>query len=185
MNDVQEAQRDMRDGYYSGGAGILASSLAWIAAAATVAVKSPEAAVWVLFAGGMLIHPASILICKMLGARGGHAKGNPLGALAIATTFWLIFSLPLVYVASLQKMAWFFPAMLLVIGGRYLTFASLYGMRIFWGLGFALAGAGFGLGYVAMPPLVSASAGAAIELVFAIVVMVLHGRWKGSVPSAA
>ena len=178
MKEVDEAQRDMRDGYFSGAAGILASSLAWAAAAAATIFVSAETAVWVLFAGGMLIHPASIVICKVLGARGNHAKENPLAPLAIATTFWLIFSLPIVYVVSLQRMEWFFPAMLLVIGGRYLTFALLYGMRIFWALGLALAGAGFALGYIAAQPAIAVVAGAGIELVFAVVVLMLHAAWK-------
>jgi hypothetical protein len=33
MNDIRSAQDDMRAGYFSGGAGILASSLAWLAPA--------------------------------------------------------------------------------------------------------------------------------------------------------
>jgi hypothetical protein len=65
---LKHAQADMRHAYYSGGAGILASALAWSAAAGTAALVSPERAIWVLLAGGVLIHPAAVLICRMLGA---------------------------------------------------------------------------------------------------------------------
>ncbi len=181
MNDLTLAQRDMRHGYLSGAGGILASSLAWAAAAATAWFVSPAQSVWVLFIGGMLIHPVGILICKVLGACGGHDKANPLGAVAIASTFWLIFSLPLAYVASLQQLEWFFPAMLLIIAGRYLIFATIYGMRLYWALGFTLAAAAIALVYLNAAPLIGAITGSAIELVFAIVAFVLHARWKSQV----
>jgi hypothetical protein len=173
---ISAAQADMRQGYYSGGAGILASSLAW-SVAAGIAISGPaQKAVWALLLGGMLIHPVGLLICKLLGARGAHTSGNPLGQLAGSSTFWLIFCLPLAYGLSLQEPRWFFPAMLLIIGGRYLVFATLYGMRLYWVLGLALAAAGFALGYLAAPVLVGASTGAAIEAVFAILCLVQHRR---------
>lgn len=67
---------------------------------------------------------------------------------------------------------------MLIIGGRYLTFAPLCGMAIYWVLGVALAAAGFGFSILASSPLISAAAGSAIELVFAVVLLVSHGRWK-------
>lgn len=175
--DISEAQRDMRAGYMSGAPGVLASSLAWAAATGVAFFMSPQQAVWVLFVGGMLIHPVGLLIAKVLGAAGAHTKGNPLAELPGANTFWMIICLPLAYIASMQMIAWFFPAMLLIIGGRYLTFGLLYGMRAYWVLGFALAGAGFGLGVLAPAPVVSAGIGAAIEFVFAIAIFTLHGRF--------
>lgn len=112
---VSEAQVDMRRGYCSGGSGILASAFAWSAAA--VALLGPaHNAVWALLFGGMLIQPAAVFICKLMGARGTHTKGSPLGQLAGANTFWLIFCLPLAYALSLEEPNCFFPAMLLVNG---------------------------------------------------------------------
>lgn len=84
---------------------------------------------------------------------------------------------PLAFAAQIQMIEWFFPAVLLVIGGRYLTFAVMYGMKIYWLLGFALAAVGLVSGYIRVAPIVSAAAGAGIELVFAIVIFVLHGQW--------
>lgn len=176
---VSQAQSDMRRGYYSGGAGILASALAWTAAAATAAVVSPQKAIWVLLLGGALIHPVGVVICRLLGAPGSHAKGNPLGLLAGASTFWLIFCLPMAYGLGLQQPAWFFAAMLLVIGGRYLVFGTLFGMRLYWALGLALAGAGFALAWLDALAFVIVAAGAAIEAVFGVACVVLHRRWMG------
>ncbi|MBF6025040.1 DUF7010 family protein [Lysobacter niastensis] len=171
--DLDAAQADMRFGYYSGAPGIFASSAAWLAAAVVALQGSPKQAVWVLFAGGVLIHPVSVLLAKVLGRPGKHEPGNPLATLAIATTFWLIFSLPLAYGAAILRIEWFFPAMLLVIGGRYLTFGPLFGMRIYWVLGLALAVAGYLLGSARALPAVSAFVGATIEAVFAAAVLVL------------
>lgn len=181
---ISEAQADMRDGYCSGGAGILASALAWSVAAGVALTGSAQHAVLALLIGGMVIHPVGVLICKVLGARGAHAKGNPLGQLAGASTFWLVFCLPLAYLLSLQKPGWFFAGMLLIIGGRYLVFATLYGMRLYWALGLALAAAGFALGYLSAPAHVVAIVGAALEMVFAVVFLVQHRRARADNPLA-
>lgn len=176
---LTEAQCDMRRGYYSGALGILASALAWSVAAGTAAVASPQRAIWALLIGGTLIHPVGVLLCRLFGAAGSHSKGNPLGQLAGASTLWLIFSLPLAYGLGLQNPAWFFAAMLSIIGGRYLVFATLFGMRLYWALGLALAGAGLALAWLAAPALAIVASGAAIELVFAAIGIVQHRVWAG------
>ena len=173
---ISEAQSDMRAGYFSGGTGILASALAW-SVAAGVALSSPaQNAVWALLIGGMFIYPVGLLICKLFGARGTHTKGNPLGQLAGASTFWLIFCLPIAYVLGLKNPSLFFLAMLLIIGGRYLVFATLYGMRLYWVLGLALAATGFALAVLNAPVHIVAIAGAALEAVFAIFCIAQHRR---------
>ena len=181
---VSEAQADMRSGYCSGGAGILASALAWSIAAAVAILISAQQAVWALLIGGMLIHPAAVVICKVLGASGAHTKGNPLGSLAGSSTVWMILCIPLAYFLGLNQVDWFFPAMLLIIGGRYLVFATLYGMNLYWVLGFALAGAGIGLGYFTAPAQLSASVGAVLEALFAAVALVQNRRSAQVIPTA-
>jgi hypothetical protein len=150
---------------------MLASAATWVAAATTALVNLPSRAVWVLFVGGALIHPTSVVLCKVLGRSGKHSAGNPLGALALATTFWMIFCLPLVYAASVLRMEWFFPAMLLVIGGRYLTFQVLFGMRLYWAVGLTLAAAGYLLGKAQVAPSWAGFVGAGIEAIFAVIVL--------------
>lgn len=174
---VTDAQHDMRRGYFSGAPGILASALAWSVATGVAALVSPHRAIWALLIGGALIHPLGVLLCRLFGAAATHTKGNPLGQLAGASTFWLIFSLPLAYALGLQNPAWFFAAMLLIIGGRYLVFAALYGMRLYWALGLALAGAGFALTALSASALLVVGAGAAIELIFAFLGILQHRRW--------
>lgn len=177
---VTEAQTDMREGYCSGGAGVLASAIAWAVASCVAIFSATHSAVWALLIGGALIHPAATTLCKALGARGTHSKGNPLAQLAASSTVWLILCLPLAYVLSFQRLEWFFSAMLLIIGGRYAVFGTLYGMPVYWALGLALAFTGLVTGYLAIAAGTIAAAGASIELTFAAAILVQHHRWVRS-----
>lgn len=165
-------QQDMRQAYFGGAPGMLTSAVVWLTAGIVAVVQTPARAVWALFIGGVLIHPVAVLATKALGRSGAHRKSNPLGALAMATTAWMIFCLPLAYVVSLRRIEWFFPAMLLVIGGRYLTFATVFGSRVFLMCGAALALAAYALAATTSSPATGAFTGAAIEAAFAIVILV-------------
>lgn len=182
---ISAAQTEMRHAYFGGGPGMLTSAAAWAAAAVATVQLSPQRAIWVLFAGGMLIHPVAVLLCRAAGRPGSHSKGNPFGGLALAGTVWMILCLPLAYGVSLQRMEWFFPAMLLVIGGRYLTFSTMYGRRIYWVCGFALAGAGYVLGRMGASPTLGAAAGAGIEAAFALAILQASLREGQVAPAVA
>lgn len=171
-----DAQRDMRQAYLSGAPGMLCSAAAWLVAGVVALQMSAPAAVVALFLGGMLIHPASVLVCKLLGRSGRHAKANPLGPLALESTFWMIFSLPIAYAVSRFNMLWFFPCMLLIIGGRYLTFRTLYGLRVYWICGAALAMAAYLIAAFKLQPAAAAFVGAAVEAIFAVFILGAPGR---------
>lgn len=170
LTSISDAQRDMRHAYLGGGPGVLASALVWLGAGLAAQLRSPEAGMWTLLVGGMLIHPAGVGIARALGRPGVHSPGNPLGRLALEGTVLLLLCLPLAVVASRVRLEWFFPAVLLVIGGRYLTFSTIYGMRLYWGCGGALAAAGFALWALRAPPALGAFTGAALELAFAALI---------------
>jgi hypothetical protein len=164
---IEEAQRDLRFSYFDGAPGVLVSALAWFTAAFASIYGSPQRAVIVLFVGGMLIHPVSTVLTKALGRPSKHAAGNPMGRLALETTVWLILCLPLAFVVSRYRIDWFFPAMLLVIAGRYAVFATMFGLRIYWVCSATLATAAYILVELGAGPTAGAFAGAAIEIVFA------------------
>lgn len=88
----------------------------------------------------------------------------------------MLLSIPIAIAASLYRVEWFFPAMLFVIAGRYLTFSTLYGMRIFWLLGAALVAAGSLSIVFQVPVFVGALAGALVEYAVGILVFVRHRR---------
>lgn len=162
-----EAQADMRDGYLWGAPGIAASSAAWLAAAGVAFNVSASAAVWTLLIAGAFIHPAGMLIAKALGRSGAHQPGNPLARLAMEGTLWLLAGIAVAYGMSALRIEWFFPAMLLVIGGRYLTFQSVYGLSLYWALGATLCVAGIVFALLRVPAAFSAMAGGLIEVAFA------------------
>ena len=170
---IADAQSEMRFAYYGGALGIYASATAWFVAAFVAIKYSTSSAVWTLFIGGMLIHPVSVLLNKIMGRPAKHSPGNALGALAMESTVWLIASLPLVYVVSLYRIEWFFPAMLLVIGGRYFTFATLFGTRTYWLCGGALIAAGYVLVNFNASPVIGAITGALRETVFATIIFLM------------
>jgi Na+-translocating ferredoxin:NAD+ oxidoreductase RnfD subunit len=89
---------------------------------------------------------------------------------------WLVLSLLLAYAVSLRHIEWFFPAVMLIIGGRYTVFHTLYGPKIYWPFGIFLALAALMLAFFRAPPGVSASVGALIELGFGIYFLVSHRR---------
>jgi hypothetical protein len=170
------AQDDMRSAYLGGAPGMLASSMAWAVAGCVAVWMSPQRAVWALFAGGVFIHPVGVIFARALGRTGRHAPGNPLAALAMATTFWMIMMLPLAYGVSLLHIDLFFPAMLFVIGGRYLCFHTLYGSRLYWICGAVLALAGYGLAQLHAPVALGGFAGALIEAVFSCLLLATARR---------
>lgn len=150
---------------------MLCSAAAWLLAAAVASQVSASASVLALFAGGMLIYPASVLVCKLLGRPGKPAKANPLGPLAVEGTLWFVFCLPIAFAVSKFNMWWFFPCMLVIIGGRYLTFRTLYGLRVYWVCGAVLAVAACLLAALKLQPAATAFTGAAIETAFAVIIL--------------
>jgi hypothetical protein len=168
---IDAAQQDMRDAYLGGAPGMFVSGTVWAVAGLVCLWRSPQMAVWALYAGGVLIHPLSVLLTRLLGRPGRHAPGNPLGMLAFATTIWMILMLFLAYGIALWRIELFFPAMLFVIGGRYLTFATLFGGKVFWVCGALLAAAGYGLATQHAAAAAGAFAGSVIEIVFGGIVL--------------
>ncbi|HEU4781053.1 MAG TPA: hypothetical protein VFS58_14315, partial [Steroidobacteraceae bacterium] len=155
----------------------------WLAAAITAALATERSAIFALFVGGMFIHPIAMLLSKLAGRPGSHDKANPLGRLAIESTVWLLLAIPIAFLASLQGPEWFFLAMLLTIGGRYFTFATLYGLRIYWACGAVLAACAFALAALGASSFVAALTGSIVEFVFAGAVFYSQRQKMGSDPT--
>lgn len=170
MNSILDAQKDMRDAYFDGVPGVISSGVVWIMAGLAALILSPASGILVLIFGGALIFPVSVVLCKVLGRSGKHKKDNPLAFLAIEGTVWMLLSIPIAVGISLYKPEWFFPSMLMVIAGRYLTFNTLYGSRLFWLLSGFLIVSAIGLVIFHAPMYVSGLVGGLIELVFALVI---------------
>ena len=182
---IAAAQQDMRTAYLGGAPGLFVSGAVWAIAGIVCLMRSPQAAVWALYIGGALIHPIAGLLTRLLGSSGRHAAGSPLGMLAFATTIWMIMMLALAFGISLWRIELFFPAMLFVIGGRYLTFATLFGRKLFWVCGAVLGLAGYVLAMRHAAPVVGAFTGAAIEITFGCILASSHRGAKDVAPASA
>lgn len=162
----------MQVGYMNGSIGVVVSGTMWLMSGFVAVFDTSVHAIWALLIGGVFIFPVSNVIEKIIWKRGAHTKGNPLGALAMEGTIWMIMCLPLAYGLSLLHHAWFFQGMLMIIGGRYLTFATVYGLRLYWVLGALLGCAGYLLFSFQQPSHVSALTGGTIEVVFGIFMLI-------------
>lgn len=178
------AQADMRDAYAGGVIGIMVSGTVWLVAGAVAWFRAPQVAIIALLAGGVLIHPVAVLLAKLAGRTGAHAKGNPLGQLAGEATGWMLFGIALAYGLSLWRTDLFFPAMLLTIGGRYLTFATVYGMRLYWVFGATLAASAYIVATQAISFAAGAFIGSVIEMVFAALIYASLRRQSAVAPAA-
>jgi hypothetical protein len=176
MQNIQHAQHDMRISHLHGFSGVLVSGVVWLIAGLVAIYASPKQAVLTLLIGGVCIYPMSVVFNKILGASGTHASNNPLSHLAMEGTIFMIMCLPLAYALSFQKVEWFFQGMLIIIGGRYLTFATLYGTRLYWLLGMGLAVAAWLLFTMKASSSVSILVGAAIEITFGLVLLIKTRR---------
>jgi len=170
--NFNEAQQNMRYAYFNGGPGIAASGLIWFLAGIIGVTTSERAGMLTLFFGGMLIYPLGILFAKLLRRPGNHKKGNPLGTLAMESTFILFLGLFMAFAIAQARPEWFFPTMLLAIGSRYLIFSTIYGIRTYWMLGAALAVAGVVMMIFHAPFASGAFAGGVIELLFSVLIVV-------------
>lgn len=180
MNNWQDAQADMRNGYGNGSVGAFTSGIVWITASLMTNYNSPEKGIWALIIGGMFIFPLSILISKLLGIKGSHDSNNPLGKLAMEGTIWMLMSMPLAYGLSLIKPELFFQGMLMIIAGRYLTFTSIYGMRMYWILGGLLSLAACALFKMEANAFVSALTGGLTEVIFGVVIYIQYKNKQSS-----
>ena len=88
----------------------------------------------------------------------------------------MLMCLPIAFGLSLQRSEWFFQAMLLIIGGRYLTFASIYGNRLYWVLGAVLGIAAYLLFGFEVKSSGSAMTGSLIEITFGLFMLINFRR---------
>ncbi len=118
-------------------------------------------------------------MAKALKRTGKPKKENPLTFLALESTFLLFLGLFSAFAVFQIQPHWFFPILLLSLGGRYLIFSSIYGMRLYWLLGLSLAVVGIGCIILNLPFHLGAFVGGIIECVFAGLIFYLEHSRKG------
>jgi hypothetical protein len=147
--NVEDAQREVRTIYLGGFYGQLVSGGVWLVSAVLTTWVSQRAGILALIFGGMFIFPMTQLLLRASGRAASLPATNPLRELAIEIAFLVPLLLPLVGAATLHRLAWFYPAMMIVVGAHYLPFSFLYGMRQFIPLSAILLSAGLLIGLYA------------------------------------
>lgn len=173
---IKDAQQDLRKSYFGGGPGAFASGIIWLFAGVTALVSTNMNSILVFFFGGMLIHPLGIIFSKLLKRSGKHQAGNPFSILAIETTFLLFIGLFIAFFSFKDHPNWFYAIMLLIIGGRYLLFSTVYGMRIYWLFGGVLILLGATAFFLNSTIYTIALAGGTTEIFFSILIIYQEKR---------
>ncbi|HTV09521.1 MAG TPA: hypothetical protein VMD97_10800 [Candidatus Aquilonibacter sp.] len=165
--EITQAQRDVRETFLGGFAGQLVSAVLWALSAAACTWRSLHLGELVLVLGGFFIFPITQLVLRGMGHAYALPKGHPMNALGMQVAFVLPLMLPLVIGIAVLRPAWFYPALMIVLGAHYLPFVFMYGMWQFAGLCGTLAAAGVAIGmYLPKPVSFGAWLTAAILLVF-------------------
>jgi hypothetical protein len=167
---VDEAQRDIRRAFVGGGPGVFMSGLTWLAAAAVFASEGVRTAFAVLFFGGMLIFPISMLVSRFLFGRRKADPANPLRHVALESTIAMIGGLFAAWLFLRLAPDYVFPLAAIAVGTHYAVFRTVYGDILFWLLGALIVTVGFAAIYNVVPlPGGPIFLVAAIELIFGIV----------------
>ena len=149
--NFRDYQFEMRSAFLGGFGGQLVSGIIWLVAAAISLLTKPTIGMAALFFGSMFIFPLTQLVVRLIGRPGKVSKQNGLWMLGSQTAFTVPINFLLVGAATLYKTEWFFPAAMIVVGSHYLSFITLYGMKMFGVLAVVLVIAGAGLGLYGPP----------------------------------
>jgi hypothetical protein len=167
---IRQAQKDVRETFLGGFAGQLVSAVLWGTSAATCTWHSLRLGELVLVLGGFLIFPLTQALLRSMGHAYALPKGHPMNALGIQVAFTLPLTLPLVIGVGALRPAWFYPALMIVMGAHYLPFVFLYGMWQFAVLCATLVASGVLIAmYVPKPISLGAWFTAVLLFVFAFV----------------
>lgn len=175
--NVAEAQREVRTVYLGGAVGQLVSGVLWLTAAAVATAVAPRTGFLVLALGGTMIFPITQAVLRAMGRPATLSDANPLRHLAMQIAFTVPLVLPLAAAAAMHRLAWFFPACMIIVGAHYLPFVFLYGMRMFAVLAGILVSAGLAIGlWVPGPVALGGWVGGGVLVVFAGVLWRIASR---------
>ncbi len=136
--DVSAAQRDIVAAYINGAPGVFVSGMVWLIAGIAALSQNAEVAFAVLFLGGMLIVPGSLLIARIMFGADEISSDNPFQRLGLEATIVLFAGIVIAYALLRTEPELAFPALAIAIGARYFAFRTIYGEPTYWVLGGAL-----------------------------------------------
>lgn len=169
--NILDAQAEARRAYYNGAIGIAVSGSVWIISGIISFLGEINYAMLALFFGGMLINPISTLIESKILKLFPVSKENSLIWIGLYTVPFIFIGMFAGFLLAPKNPALFFAFTLMAIGARYLCFQTIYGIRLFTFLGFALLGLGFTGAWFGIESAAHlALAGGLIEIAFAVII---------------
>ena len=172
---LEMLQQRMAARFVSGGPGVAISGAVWIVAGLVTLKYGIVSGFAILFVGGMLIHPLSLLALRVIGSASRSHIANPLERLALEGTAILFAGLLLAWLLLPQEPLFVFPIVALSIGVRYFQFRTLYNEPLYWMLGGAIAAIGTGGVLHYLPETAVLIAVGVVELGFAAAII---WRWR-------
>ncbi|MCJ7420977.1 DUF7010 family protein [Sphingomicrobium astaxanthinifaciens] len=166
---IAVAQADLRRAFVGGGPGLIVSGLCWLAAGLVAQAKGVPTGYAVLFVTGMFIFPSALLLCRFLFGRAPAAKDNPLGRVALESTFAMIAGIVIAHLFLGSRPDYVFPLVAIAVGTHFLAFRTAYGDARFWGLaGIVTAIGGYAIWGNGLSALTVALLVAASEILFGL-----------------
>lgn len=174
---VEATQAEVRHSFAGGGPGAIVSGLVWAAAAVAHTRTDTATAFAVLFFGGMLIFPLSVLICQGIMKLPKMSPDNGLRHLALESTIAMIGLLFAAWLILPFQPDLVFPISAIAVGTHYFAFKTLYGDRTYWVMAALITLAGFAgiYAFVPLPGGVLVTV-AAIEIVIGAILTVRETR---------
>lgn len=135
---ISEAQADLRRAHVEGGAGVIASGLAWLVSAAVFLAAGPRPAFITLFVSGLAIVPVALLLTRFVFRAPPAGAGERLEWIGGASVPILLAGFYLAWLKLGAEPFAAIPVVAIGVGLRYLLFPVMYG-----GLRFVLLGGAF------------------------------------------
>jgi hypothetical protein len=180
---LSEAQADLRRAHVNGGAGVIVSGLAWLAAALTFIAAGPKPAFVTLFVCGLAIAPVAQLASRFVFRAPAAGPGKKLEWIAVATLPVLLAGFYFGYLGLSAQPFAAIPMVAIGVGLRYLAFPAMYGGLVFLGLGAAfIAGGAAGL---AAPESMAAHATLGLALTELALGTLIARQWRAAMTLAA
>ena len=142
MNDLLQAQAELRHSYVRGGPGAFVSGLVWLVAAITADSRGVATGFTVLFFGGMAIFPLGALAVRGIFRRPSPSAGNPGPGVVIETVFPMIGGLLAAWLLLPHRPELVFPVAAIAVGSHYFGFRTAYGDVGYWVLAAVMCGVG-------------------------------------------
>jgi len=175
---LTEAQADLRRAHVGGGAGVMVSGLAWLAAAIVLIATGPRPAFFTLFFCGLVIAPVAQLVTKFVFKAPQSGAGKRLEWIAIVTVPILLGGFYFAWRGLDEAPFAAIPIVAIGVGLRYLAFPVMYG-----GPRFALLGGAFilaGATGLAAPEQMAAPAAFGLALIELAVGGLLWRHWRAA-----